>query len=284
MNCEQCGIKLENARNFCPLCGKELKLYKGVKHIKKSRIDQAFENNDFDFLWNLFESGQEPYAEYKYEQFILERAEEIDTPSDFDAFMGKIIEKAKDGNMYAKYLYGKSMRTVYRERGTFLLSGVEGFMRNPQKRQKGTDIVREAALNGQTSAEWTIGEIMWEGDIDSNIPKNEREAFRYINRAAQKGHPRAMLRLGEIYNQGMPGLARDYKKALVWVKSAAYFGCNTKNVEIIKGKDWLQSKDVEEIEKLYGLGRFKEQQSNEAFEIWMDFSQAAHNEQGGDKD
>lgn len=272
MKCDQCGMRLGNERNFCPLCGKEIKSYKGVKHIQKRRIDQALENNDFEFLWNLFESGQEPYAEYKYEQFILERVEEIDTPNDFDVFMGKIIEKSKNGNMYAKYLYGKAMRSVFRERGTFLLSGAASFMGNTQKRKKGTDIVKEAALSGQTSAEWTIGKIMWEGDIDTNIPQNEREAFRYINRAAQKGHPQAMLKLGEIYNHGMSGLARDYKKAVAWVKSAAYFGCKPENFEIIKGKDWLQGKDVEEIEKFYGLGRFEEQRNNDAFEIRMDFS------------
>lgn len=276
MKCDQCGIRLKSAGNFCPLCGKELKLYQGVKHIQKSRIDQALENNDFDFLWNLFESGQEPYAEYKYEQFILERAEQIDTPNDFDVFMEKIIEKSKSGNMYAKYLYGRTMRSVFRERGSFLVSGVAAFMGNPQKRKKGTDIMKEAALNGQTSAEWAIGEIMWEGDIDTNIPKNEREAFRYISRAAQKGHPQAMLRLGEIYNCGMSGLTRDYKKALVWVKSAAYFGRTTENVEIISGKDWLKSKEVEEIEEFYGLGKFEERQGNDIDipEIQIDFSQS----------
>ena len=273
MICDQCSIQLKGVGNFCPLCGKELKTYQGVSHIRKKRIDEALENKEFDFLWKLFDEGQEPYAEYKYEKFILQAAERIDTPSDFEVFIGKIKAKSESGNMYAKYLYGEAMRSVFRHRGAFLVSGLTAFMGNPEKHKKGTEIVKEVALSGQTSAEWTWGSLMWVGDRDTNIEKNEREAFRYINRAAQKGHPQAMLMLGRIYNKGMSGLARDYQKSQMWIKSAAYFGCKPDDIEIREGKGWLQAKDVENIQEFYGLDKFNDQSGDDASVMQMDFSQ-----------
>lgn len=248
MQCVQCSMDLKNVNNYCPLCGKKYSPYQGIKHVDKKTIDDALRQNNFDFLWELFETGQEPYAEYEYEKFLLSKARAIDTPSDFDIFTNKIRLKSENGNMYAKYLYGKAMRVVF---GKGLLDGFSFLMSDEQKCRDGAEIIKQAASNGQASAEWTVG--LWLLDGGAGMTKNEREAYRYISSAAQKGHPRAMLKLGEIYKQGMAELKKNSKKAAIWVRAAAYFGCDTAKVPIREEEYWVQKKDVEEIAEFYGL-------------------------------
>lgn len=272
MKCVQCGMELKKINIFCPFCGKELEVYQGIKYISKEKIDDAFEKNDFDFLWKLFDSEQAPYAEYKYEKFILSRADKIDTPSDFKLFINKIKTESERGSLYAKYLYGRTMRSVFRERG--ILEGIAAFMGDRQKYREGTNLVKEAAANGQTSAEWTMGKLLWEGDQDTGIAQNEREAYRYINRAAQKGHPMAMLRLGEIYMKGMQGLDRNVQKAEVWMKAAAYFDCKTKE-NIQEKKYWVKKKDVKEVLEFYGLGKSDLVNQDAIYPMHIDFSTVA---------
>ena len=250
MQCVQCGMELKNISNFCPFCGKEFNPCQGVKHISKKIIDDALQQNNFDFLWELFDAGQEPYAEYEYEKFLLNRARKIDTPNDFKVFTNKIRLKSENGNMYAKYLYGKTMRLAF---GRGILDGLASLMSDNQKCREGAKLIKEAASNGQTSAEWTVGNWLWKGNENANITKNERESYRYISSAAQKGHPMAMLKLGEIYKQGITSLDRNAKKAEVWIKAASYFGCNTTKVHIREDEYWVQKKDVKEVVEFYGL-------------------------------
>lgn len=270
MKCEQCGMALIKTKNFCSFCGKDMDIYKGVRHVSKNTIDEAFPKREFDYLWQLIDTGQEPYAEYKYERFILGKAEKIDTPNDFKIFIRKIEKKSETGNLYAKYLYGKAMMRVFRERG--LLSGLASFMGNVEKYREGIRLIREAATNGQTSARWTVGSWMWEGNKDANIMKNEREAYRQISFAAQKGHPMAMLKLGEIYNQGLQGVERNFQKAQLWLKSAAYFDCKTTKIEIREEKNLIRESDVEEIAEFYRLGEDNAQNKKPLLQVKIDYS------------
>lgn len=254
MQCIKCKKEIKNVKNFCLFCGKEFSPYHGERYIAKKTIDEALAKNNFEFLWKLFDTEKGAYAEYRYEDFIIQKSDNIKSPKDFDYFTGKIKQKMENRNLYAAYLYGKVMRRVFRERG--MVAGLASFLEDSQKCREGAGLVREAAQNGQTSAEWTMGNWLWEGNESANITKNEREAYRYLNRAAQKGHPGAMLRLGEMYNRGTSGLEKDIKKAEMWVEIAMYFGCKTKKVKIQDKKIRVQKGDVEEIAEFYGLGKF----------------------------
>lgn len=254
MQCIECGKELKNMKNFCPFCGKEFNSYHGERYITKEMIDEALAKNNFDFLWELFDTEKGAYAEYQYEDFLIQRTDKIKEPKDFKYFTGKIKQKMDNGSLYATYLYGKIMRRVFRVRG--MLDGLDSFMEDSEKCYEGTRLIKEVAANGQTSAEWTMGNWLWEGNESTGITKNEREAYRYISSAAQKGHPRAMLRLGEMYNQGISGLEIDLKKAEMWAERASYFGCKKTEVKILDNKFRIQREDVEKIAEFYGLGKF----------------------------
>lgn len=268
MQCMQCGVELKKPENFCPLCGQKLNSYQGMRYVSKEKIDKAFQNNEFDFLWGLFDTKQGAYAEYRYEKLILEKAGKITTPSDFELFINKVKKKYETGSGYAKYLYGSALKRVFQSRG--VLEGLAVFMDNPERCLQGINLIREAAQDGQTSAEWKVGTWMMRGN--ENVRKNEREAYRYISRAAQKGHPMAMLKLGEIYSQGMSGIQCDYEKAERWFKAAIYFECKSEKA-LIKEKTYgIQTKDVEEIVGFYGLEKSDVEDDNKIFSMQFDFS------------
>jgi len=50
---------------------------------------------------------------------------------------------------------------------------------------------------------------------------NYREAIRVLRRAARAGSGKAALLLGDYYDKGRPGVARDYAESLQWYETAA---------------------------------------------------------------
>ena len=50
------------------------------------------------------------------------------------------------------------------------------------------------------------------------------EAVKMYERAARAGNGKAARRLGEIYDTGIPGVARDYALALRWYNAARVLG------------------------------------------------------------
>jgi serine/threonine-protein kinase len=50
------------------------------------------------------------------------------------------------------------------------------------------------------------------------------DAVKAYTRAARAGHSKAMKRLGEIYDKGIPGVSRDYAESLKWYNAARVLG------------------------------------------------------------
>jgi serine/threonine-protein kinase len=60
-----------------------------------------------------------------------------------------------------------------------------------------------------------------------------RDAVKVYTRAARAGNSRAMKRLGEIYDKGIPGVSRDYAESLKWYNAARVLG---EEVPLAKGR------------------------------------------------
>jgi TPR repeat protein len=84
-----------------------------------------------------------------------------------------------------------------------------------------------AASKGDRDAEYNLG-IMYDNRIDdhgnavdptddngNSIPCNRTEAMKWLLRAANHGHPRAQMRLAELYAAG-PDAIRNYGRACQW--------------------------------------------------------------------
>jgi len=59
------------------------------------------------------------------------------------------------------------------------------------------------------------------------------EAVKAYTRAARAGNSKAMKRLGEIYDKGIPGVSRDYAESLKWYNAARVLG---EEVPLAKGR------------------------------------------------
>jgi tRNA A-37 threonylcarbamoyl transferase component Bud32 len=59
------------------------------------------------------------------------------------------------------------------------------------------------------------------------------DAVKVYTRAARAGHSKAMKRLGEIYDKGIPGVSRDYAESLKWYNAARVLG---EEVPLAKGR------------------------------------------------
>ena len=68
-----------------------------------------------------------------------------------------------------------------------------------------------------------------------SIPRNYREAFKWVQRAAEQGYAQAQARMGSIYYFGN-GVPEDYVKAYAWWNLAAAQG----DEKVVKLKDSLR--------------------------------------------
>ena len=59
------------------------------------------------------------------------------------------------------------------------------------------------------------------------------DAVKAYTRAARAGNSKAMKRLGEIYDKGIPGVSRDYAESLKWYNAARVLG---EEVPLAKGR------------------------------------------------
>jgi TPR repeat protein len=95
----------------------------------------------------------------------------------------------------------------------------------------------EDARNGDVAAMTVVGNMYLNGDT---IPKDEHEAYLWINKAANAGSADGQYYLGRLYADGL-GADRDYGRAAYWYQQAA-------NKDIAAAKN-----DLGEL-YYYGLG------------------------------
>ena len=80
---------------------------------------------------------------------------------------------------------------------------------------------RRAAAQGSVEAEYALARLHYEGFL---VPRNTAEMRAMLQAAAEKGHARAQLTLGVIYEYGLDNLDPDYTAALMWYELAARHG------------------------------------------------------------
>jgi len=80
-------------------------------------------------------------------------------------------------------------------------------------------LAAERAPAGPTSAQ-----MLYEQALALEEQGKGGEAVKAYIRAARSGSGRAALRLGEIYDKGIPGVSRDYPESLKWYNAARVLG------------------------------------------------------------
>nr|WP_248281576.1 tetratricopeptide repeat protein [Aromatoleum petrolei] len=77
------------------------------------------------------------------------------------------------------------------------------------------------AQEGDAEAQVRIAKVLLFGGVQSG--EQAGEAVRWLQSAAEKGHPGAMVMLGKLYRSGF-GVLQDYGEALKWIRTAAERG------------------------------------------------------------
>jgi TPR repeat protein len=78
----------------------------------------------------------------------------------------------------------------------------------------GAQIAERPAVTAQTPAQRHADGLAMEHR------KDDGGAFIAFTEAAERGHPPAQRKLGEIYDHGNPAVPRDYEKSLKWYETA----------------------------------------------------------------
>ena len=79
----------------------------------------------------------------------------------------------------------------------------------------------KAAEDGDQDAQFSVATSIL-ADPELNVAYSAK-ALEFLRRAAEKGHTRAMLRLGQIYRKGV-GALQNYSLAAKWIEAAAKLG------------------------------------------------------------
>lgn len=82
-----------------------------------------------------------------------------------------------------------------------------------------TELVRKAT-NSDAEAQCDLGNAYMRG---LGVEKNEKEAFRWMQKSAEQGNADAQLFLGEFYYYGL-GVAQNFTEAVKWYNKAAVQG------------------------------------------------------------
>jgi hypothetical protein len=75
--------------------------------------------------------------------------------------------------------------------------------------------LQQMAANGNAAAENELGLRYFEGDKAEHVRRDEREAFRWFDKAAEDGNLSALFKLGVLYSTGT-GVPQNLYKAYFW--------------------------------------------------------------------
>ena len=112
------------------------------------------------------------------------------------------------------------------EQGHAEASGVLGYLYSAGIGTKKDDVqaatwFRKGAEKGAAKAQLNLGRVLRTG---RGVDKDEPQAFQWIQRAADQGLLEALVVQGETFYFGDHGQKKDYKKALVFLQTAAEAG------------------------------------------------------------
>ncbi|POG65675.1 kinase-like domain-containing protein [Rhizophagus irregularis DAOM 181602=DAOM 197198] len=103
--------------------------------------------------------------------------------------------------------------------GYFYYLGIETNINH----KKSFDLFFDASESMHVLSQYFVGECY---QLGNGVEKKEKIAFEHFKRVAKKGHAMGQLKLGTIYDKGIPGIRKNSRKAANWYEKAADNGNN----------------------------------------------------------
>ncbi|ACE06604.1 hypothetical protein Aasi_1290 [Candidatus Amoebophilus asiaticus 5a2] len=117
------------------------------------------------------------------------------------------------------------------------------------------------AIEKESSSQSRLSKGKEKVENKDNEEKDEREAFEWLQKAAEQGNSDAQYRLGSIYYYGSIGLACDFRQACEWYTKAALQGNNwayNKLIEYCKNLEHNKNSSLLILDNTLGLKWFEE--------------------------
>jgi len=251
--CSQCGAKRKKSdETACSLCGAELKIGEQFCWKCGTRADEFSGEIEDEKLEKLYRKGLDDYENKRYVSAVIKlkkAAEQGHPKAQFylaDCFMNgrgirmdealgnewarkageqginestvrdsleMLLEKAGDGDAYARYQLGRQITKHY-------------YLSKPDYKND-RKWLSKAAKQGYAPAQYTIAEcytfIANQKDYSGNRRKLKEKAFALYSEAADLGHAGALFALGECYRKG-EGVRQNRRKALSLFRQALEAG------------------------------------------------------------
>jgi len=162
-----------------------------------------------------------------------------------DAALAILVSETEAAQKQAKIL----KREVREAEISLLLMISQGFLEDGNH-EDGLRTLRDAINRGSPEAMYRLGAAYWYGSY--GLPKDKKESFNWISKAAKRGWPDAQHFLGRMYEKG-EGTAASAQQAFAWVKKAAGRG---------------QRAAMYDLYRFYTLGIGTKKNSREAH-VWL---------------
>ncbi|MDX1956416.1 MAG: tetratricopeptide repeat protein [Chitinophagaceae bacterium] len=188
------------------------------------------------------------------------------------------IAEANNDNLQKAETYSNKALAAGSTWGYEYLAGSVIYLKKTELAGKAMTYLKTAADNNSVDAMYSLGSIQYSDQIFGPKYKNVPEAVRWFEKAAKKGHAKAMKLLGEIYNSGIGG-EKDLVKSRYWKNKAGSFGetgvntVTSKNTgfslgNIIDNFDFSPRRQVEVYEDGVLVDQYEE--GPDPFELFFD--------------
>lgn len=150
--------------------------------------------------------------------------------------------------------------------GSYFLEGIPGspIKSNPGKAQEMFHYA--ASYFGDPDAQYNVGRMYLDG---ANGPKDPRQAARWFNLAAEKGHPYAQAVLGQMLFNGQAGMPRQGPLGLSWMLLARQSCDPAKDawiIEMVRKAEAIADEDERKLAGIYAK-RFSKGQSTVVLQV-----------------
>jgi TPR repeat protein len=129
-------------------------------------------------------------------------------------YFSKVADEYADESPYSPD--ARFVASAFTALGGYFLEGIPNTYVKPDV-QRAVDLFRYAAsFYGDPNAQYDLGRLYLEGQ---GLPKDPRQAARWLNLAAEKGHHQAQALLGHLLVTG-EGVPRQSARGLMWLTMA----------------------------------------------------------------
>lgn len=181
--------------------------------IIRKPIDDAISIGNLSYVWEQIDKGN-TYAEYALSGYYDAICENCIEKYDVDKMLRLIkdvIDKAGQGNTFAKYIYMDLLYSIYvRDR------------RDAAKATEAAKSILQLADTGNISAIARKG--FWGKMGYYNATPTPVDAIPFLEKAANQHHPTGLTQLGICYKNGECGLPVDKEKAKYYLEIASAYG------------------------------------------------------------